>query len=103
MYEQHHREIGGAREQSSRGPHRSRDFQPGYSIVLLRTDLKERFRQFRLEMGLIESHYERCLISAGIEMLMSDESMRQSWMNNLAEAAREDAVLATSLQQIRSA
>lgn len=103
MSDQHSGEMGSAREQPLRLPHRPKDFHPGYSRVLMRTELKERFRQFRQEIGLHESHYERCLISAGIELLLSSESMRQSWLNNLAEAAREDAVLATSAQQIRSA
>lgn len=79
-----------------------KDFHPGYSPVLVRTDLKGELRRFRTEQGFAhDTHIERCLMSAGIELLLRDKSLHGRWMEMLAEAARQDVILASRPRQVR--
>ena len=81
-------------------PLRSRDFHAGYSPVLLRTDLKESLKQFRRDLGFgHDSHIERCLMSAAIEMLLSQPELHEGWIKGLADATRKDVMLASQLPQ----
>jgi hypothetical protein len=73
---------------------KGKDFHVGYSPVLLRTELKEKLRRFRHEKGFHhESHIERCLLSAAVEMLLSESSLHPRWMEMLAEATSRDVML----------
>ncbi len=82
---------------------RGKDFHPGYSAVLVRTELKDALRKFRVDKGFAhESHIERCLMSAGIELLLRDKSLHAKWMEMLADAARQDVILAAKPRQFRS-
>lgn len=47
---------------------RKANHQPGYSGVLLRVDLKQKLRDYRTARGWYDSHFERCLVSACVEM-----------------------------------
>lgn len=47
---------------------RKANHQPGYSGVLLRVDLKQSLRDYRNGRGFHDSHFERCLVSACVEM-----------------------------------
>jgi hypothetical protein len=81
---------------------KSKDFHPGYSAVLVRSDLKDSLRQFRRDKGFgHDSHIERCLMSAAIEMLLTDSGLHGRWIEMLGEATRTDVLLA-SQQQIRA-
>lgn len=81
---------------------KGKDFHPGYSAVLVRTDLKDELRRFRTEQGFAhDTHIERCLMSAGIELLLREKSLHSRWMEMLAEAARQDVILASRTRQIR--
>jgi hypothetical protein len=83
---------------------KGKDFHPGYSAVLVRTDLKGEPRRFRTEQGLAhDTHIERCLMSAGIELLLREKSLHSRWIEMLAEAARQDVILASRPRQIRGA
>jgi hypothetical protein len=76
---------------------RKKDFHRGYSPVLLRTDLKEQLKQFRKKKGLAqESHFERCLVSAAIDLLINDPALHGRWIDGLAEATSRDVRLAVS-------
>ena len=81
-------------------PARSRDFHVGYSPVLLRTDLKESLKRFRRDLGFgHDSHIERCLMSAAIELLLSQPELHEGWINGLADATRKDVMLASQSAQ----
>lgn len=73
---------------------KEKDFHFGYSPVLLRTELKDELKRFRREQGFgHESHIERCLLSAAVEMLLNEQSLHQRWVEMLAEATRKDVFL----------
>lgn len=73
---------------------RNKDFHAGYSPVLLRIDVKERLKQFRRDKGFgYDSHIERCLMSAAIEMLLKMPDLHGRWIEQLAEATCKDVML----------
>ena len=79
---------------------RGRDFHVGYSPVLLRTDLKDALKQFRRDLGFgHDSHIERCLMSAAIEMLLARPELHDGWIKGLADATRKDVMLASQSHQ----
>ena len=81
-------------------PGRGRDFHVGYSPVLLRTDLKDALKQFRRDLGFgHDSHIERCLMSAAIEMLLTRPELHDGWIKTLADATRKDVMIASQLPQ----
>ncbi len=82
---------------------RKADYQPGYSGVLLRDDLKQKLRDFRNEKGYRDSHYERCLVSASLELAMKPENER-ALIELLAQAVATDFQISTSdsLQALES-
>jgi hypothetical protein len=74
---------------------RKADYQPGYSGVLLRDDLKQQLRDFRSSRGLRDSHYERCLVSASLELALKPEH-ETALMGLLAGAIAADFQIGTS-------
>lgn len=80
--------------QSDRTPGKGKDFHAGYSPILLRTELKEELRRFRRTKGFgHDTHIERCLMSAAIELLLTDPGLHARWMALLADATRKDVIL----------
>lgn len=78
---------------------KEKDFHRGYSPVLIRTDLKEALKKFRKDYGFgFDSHLERCLLSAGVELLLNDKSLHPKWIEMLSEATRKDVLLVTDLR-----
>ena len=72
---------------------RPRDWHSGYSPVLVRTELKDELRAFRRGRGFHQSHIERCLMSAALEMLLRDPQLHERWLQLLADATRQDVLL----------
>ena len=74
---------------------RKPDYQPGYSGVLLREDLKQQLRDFRTSRGYRDSHYERCLVSASLQLAMRPEN-ESALIELLANAIAADFKLSAS-------
>lgn len=74
---------------------RKADYQPGYSGVLLRNDLKQQLRDFRSNRGYRDSHYERCLVSASLELAMKPEH-EDTLIELLANAIATDFQISAS-------
>jgi hypothetical protein len=79
----------------SRRSERKADYQPGYSGVLLRDDLKQQLREFRNSRGYRDSHYERCLVSASLQLAMKPEN-EDTLIELLANAIAADFHISAS-------
>lgn len=78
-----------------------KDYVPGYSAVLVRSEVKERLARFRSESGLLhESMVERCLVTAAFELLLSDPSLHARWIEQFKEAVNADVRL--TIGELRS-
>lgn len=88
---QHHNSM----THDSRRTERKADYQPGYSGVLLRDDLKQQLRDFRSSRGLRDSHYERCLVSASLQLALKPEN-ETALIALLAGAIATDFLIGTS-------
>lgn len=76
---------------------RAKDFHHGYRAVLLREDIKVRLRKFRGQQSVSnDSHIERCMVTAGIELLLNRPELHQAWIEQLIQATTEDTKLAFS-------
>lgn len=78
----------------ARSTTRKRDHQPGYSGVLLRDDLKDRLRTYRRDRGLGDSHIERCLVAACVDLATQPE-FEARLRKELARAVAEDFQIST--------
>ena len=78
----------------ARSTTRKRDHQPGYSGVLLRDDLKDRLRNYRRDRGLGDSHIERCLVAACVDLATQPE-FEARLRKELARAVAEDFQIST--------
>lgn len=68
-----------------------KDFVPGYASVLVRRDVKDRLYEWMNKQGFPrESQPERCLVSAALELLISDRSLHERWAQALQNAAVKD-------------
>ncbi len=77
---------------------RSRAPVPGYASVLLRADVREALRSFRDARGFIdERSIERCLVTAGLDLLINNPHLHELWMTAFSGAARRDAELLNPL------
>lgn len=73
---------------------RSKDYVPGYSAVLVRSETKERLNEFRARTGLLmESQVERCLVTAAFELVLGDPSLHARWIELFKAAVRADCAL----------
>lgn len=79
----------------ARRTERKADYQPGYSGVLLRDDLKQQLRDFRNSHGFRDSHYERCLVSASLQLALKPEN-EPTLIALLAGAIATDFQIGTS-------
>jgi hypothetical protein len=77
-------------------PLKKADFQPGYNSVLVRSELKKEIEGWRLARGLKDTHYERCLTSALIEIGLDPRNEAQL-LDLLAEAIGKDFKLSSSV------
>ena len=78
------------------GSDRPRVRVPGYAVVLLRTYVKDALRHFRNTCGFVaEQSIERCLVTAGVDLLLNQPDLHGRWIAALTEAARRDAELLT--------
>lgn len=82
-----------ARRSESRG-----DFQAGYKPVLVRDELKESLRDWRAKNNLRDSHVERCLASACVQLAMQPEN-EFKLKQILASAVAKDFEISTSSAQ----
>ncbi len=77
---------------------KQKPFHPGYRPVLLREDIKRRLAQFRTEQGVKhDSHIERCLVSAALELVLGRSDLHQQWIAGMVAAVSEDTRLAFSI------
>jgi hypothetical protein len=63
---------------------------PGYKSVLVNVRVKENLTTFRRKLGYIDSHWERCLVSAAIDIVLSDEALKQAWLTHVDSIRQED-------------
>lgn len=74
-----------------------RDFHAGYKPVLLRGDVKEQLRMFRVRHNVAgESHIERCMVTAALEVVLNDPSLHSRWIKQIQSAASQDITMAFS-------
>lgn len=73
---------------------RKTEFQAGYKSVLVREELKQKLFQWRSSRGLTDSHYERCLVSALVELGLSPEN-EQRLFQFLGHAVARDFELSS--------
>lgn len=73
----------------------------GYSPVLIQTHLKDRLKDFRHDCGLgYDTHIERCLASAAVQMLLDRSDLHDQWLTVLGDVVKQD-VLLTATPQVR--
>ncbi len=73
---------------------RPREHVPGYSAVLLRTELKTLLWNFRRSQGLpCDGQAERCLSSALFELVLNDVSLHGRWMERYWASMQADALV----------
>lgn len=71
-----------------------KDYVPGYSAVLVRSEVKERLNQFRQRTGLLmESQVERCLVTAAFELVLGDAALHGRWIELFKRAVSADCAL----------
>ena len=56
---------------------RKAEFQVGYRSVLVREELKQKLQEWQVARGLTDSHYQRCVVSALIELGLAEEHQEQ--------------------------
>lgn len=69
---------------------RPKDYQPGYSPALVRTDIKDKLREFRMQFFGTDSHVERCLITAALNVMLHHDEFRDVWLAAFKDACRAD-------------
>lgn len=69
-------------------------FQPGYGSVLIRCELKKAVEAWRKKRGLNDTHYERCLTSALIQIGL-ESGNEERLIELLAEAVAKDFKLSS--------
>lgn len=79
----------------ARAPGHRKDFQPGFSPVLIECGTKQQLANFRTDRFGSDSNIERNLITAAVRLVLADQAMHEAWLNLTAELCRED-VLRTS-------
>jgi hypothetical protein len=77
---------------------RKADHQPGYLPVLVREELKVKIREWRITRALRDSHFERCLVSACVEMGLELQNETRL-MELLAQAVAKDFQFSLSGRQ----
>lgn len=79
---------------------RPRDYHQGYKPVLMRWDVKEQLWKFRQKHNFKDSHFERCLVSAAIQVLMGNPGLYEQWISATAAMASEDVMLQSGLKNL---
>lgn len=74
---------------------RKAEFQTGYRSVLVRDELKQRLIQWRADRNLTDSHYDRCLVSALVELGLAPENENRL-IQILGRAVARDFELSSS-------
>ncbi len=70
-----------------------RDHQPGYEAVLLRASIRAQLRTFRRTHFGGDSHIERCMVSAAIQMVMASTALQEQLLACMADAVQTDVRL----------
>ena len=68
---------------------RKGEYLPGYEAVLIRGELKQKMRDWRNERGMRDTHIERCLMSAVMELAL-DPANEERLMSLLGQAILKD-------------
>lgn len=68
---------------------RKGEYLPGYEAVLIRGELKQKMREWRNERGMRDTHIERCLVSAMMELSL-DPANEEKLMALLGQAIFKD-------------
>lgn len=87
-----HRETPPFREK------RKGEYLPGYEAVLIRAELKQKMREWRNERNMRDTHIERCLMSAMMELGL-DPANEERLMELLGKAIVKDFQLMSIAQQ----
>lgn len=77
------------REQPPFREKRKGEYLPGYEAVLIRGELKQKMRDWRNERGMRDTHIERCLMSAVMELAL-DPANEERLMSLLGQAILKD-------------
>jgi len=80
---------------AARAPGHRKDFQPGFSPVLIECATKQQLAAFRTDRFGSDSNIERNLITAAVRLVLDDQTRHEAWLRLTAELCRED-VLRTS-------
>lgn len=74
---------------------RKGEYLPGYEAVLIRGELKQKMREWRNERGMRDTHIERCLVSAMMELGL-DPANEEKLMALLGQAIFKDFQMMSS-------
>jgi hypothetical protein len=77
---------------------RKGEYLPGYEAVLIRGELKQKMREWRNERNMRDTHIERCLMSAMMELGL-DPANEERLMELLGKAIVKDFQLMSIAQQ----
>ena len=81
---------------------RQKEYQPGYTNVLIQAETKEDLRAFRLRELGSDTHVERCLVTAALELLIEDESLHDRWLDVFRSVVQVDMQLAFDYRRNRT-
>ena len=77
---------------------RKGEYLPGYEAVLIRGELKQKMRDWRNERGMRDTHIERCLMSAMMELGL-DPANEERLMELLGKAILKDFQMMSATQE----
>lgn len=77
---------------SSQNERNGSNYVPGYEPVLLRSEIKKRLKEFRFaKIGVPkEMHIERHMVTAAVELVLTNKDAQQQWLENVHKALHAD-------------
>lgn len=81
---------------------RQKGYQPGYSTVLIQAATKDALRAYRLHAFGTDTHIERCLVTAAVELLLKDKSLHDRWFEAFRDVVQTDMLLAMDYRRNRT-
>ena len=74
-------------------PRNPKTFVHGYQPVLVLQNLMEDLRRYRIKRNLMDSHMERTLVSAALQLVMKSPDLQERWREEHAAVLAVDAVV----------
>lgn len=68
-------------------------FVQGYQPVLVLQELKEGLKSYRIRRNLMDSHMERTLVSAALQLVMTSPDLQERWQEAHADVLHKDSVV----------